>query len=110
MGYGDHFALYNYQGDDGNTYNIKLSAADAAASAMTASTTYFPVNAWGFKAKDLRHVTGKTSAGKKGRLVVGSAAHPLYKGTQQAWTNSNTGASYNVTGIEGENRKGSHVK
>lgn len=111
MGHGDHFVWGIYNSDNGKAYSVKLSAADAACGGF--NTVAQPLLAtggpWPFHPHDMRHVTGKTSTGKPGRLPCASAVWSLWANGTGTWTNSVTGETYTVLGAEGENRKASHI-
>jgi hypothetical protein len=111
MGYNDTFQFYGYTGDDGITYAIKMSAADAQANAVHTVVPAPPTTpAWPWLAKDLRHVIGFDGTGnKRGRLVITTNTDPLYV-AGGTWNNFNTGASYGVTSAIGEKRPSNHVK
>lgn len=108
MGQGDTFGWYIYNSDNGQSYNIKLSALEAAASgAQPSDLNAYP--AWPWHKRDLRHVDGVTGSGKRGVLYIMSAVSSLFAmRTANSWT---MGAyTYQVTGAEGERRPTSHMK
>jgi hypothetical protein len=111
MGFGDTFGFYPYASDNGNVYNVKLSAADAAAGGFPAAVAPLANPPWPWHEKDLRHVTGFNSANKlkHGRLVIYIVTNPLFT-TGGTWTNSTTTQTFTVLGAEGERRPASHLK
>lgn len=111
MGAGDTFDFYEYTGDDGKPYNVKLSAADAAAGGFGAATDPLDYPPWPWHERDLRHVTGYDTSNndKHSRLVIATNSFALF--TQGGtWNNANTGRSYTVQGAEGERRPANHLK
>lgn len=110
MGFGDQFRFYLYTSDNGTQYVIKLSIADATAGGFGAGVIPLNFPAWPFNYRDLRHVTGYNTLDitKKGRLIIATPGNALYK-NGGTWTNSNTGASYQTQGAEGERRPASHI-
>jgi hypothetical protein len=110
MGAGDSFGYYAYISDNGNTYNVRLSTADAAAGGFGAEVAALSNPGWPWHKRDLRHVTGADSANAylHGRLKVATAANALFK-SGGTWTNSVTEKTYNVQGAEGERRPANHI-
>jgi len=111
MGAGDTFKFYPYVSDNGTTYDIKLSAADATAGNFPAAVAPLTNPPWPWHTRDLRHVTGYLTSNplKHGRLIVHDAAFPLFT-SGGTWNNSVTGNSYTMLGAEGERRPASHLK
>lgn len=107
MGFGDTFVWGIYASDDGNTYCVKLSSADQVAGGFNLASGPTAAPAWGFNTKDMRHVLGKSSTGKRGRLPVGQNTLSIWT-AGGSWTNSHTGETYTITGWGGENRYASH--
>ena len=110
MGFGDTFGYYLYTSDNTNQYVVKLSQADATAGGFGGTVNPLNFSAWPFNYRDLRHVTGYNTAApeKKGRLIIATNSTTLYV-NGGTWTNSNTGASYQTQGAEGERRPASHI-
>lgn len=103
MGLGDTFAFYTYVSDNGNSYNVKLSAAVAAAGSFgAASLSPLSLPEWPFHEKNMRHVWGNDGAGHRARLAVSHNNNALYTG---GGTFSLHGRNYGVQGAIGEKRK-----
>ena len=111
MGAGDTFGFYAYTSDNGTTYNIKLTAADASAGGFGAKVAALANAPWPWHARDLRHVTGydTSTPTKHGRLIIHDASNILFT-TGGTWNNSVTSRSYTVQGAEGERRPATHIK
>ncbi len=107
MSVGDTFAFYPYVSDNGQTYSVKLSAAEAAAGGFGAAGPF--TQAWPYHYRDLRHVTGYNTANpvKKGRLICADNVNALYT-SGGTWTLH--GSTFQVQGAEGERRPANHVK
>jgi hypothetical protein len=108
MGFGDTFSYYEYESDNGHTYNIKLSAITAAQGGFTEADSAFSNPSWPFHERDMRHVTGSTDAGKRAHIPVGINSNALYQNAAGSFTLH--GTSYTVDSAIGERRDVRHVK
>jgi hypothetical protein len=83
----DHFNYYNYIDDNGDNYTILLQASSALILGISpiSPDTYPP---WPKKHKDLRHITGRDSAGTvRRRLTITNMTNALYANdTGVSWT------------------------
>jgi len=102
MGRGDTFHFYQYVSDDGNFYFLKLSDAVADAGGFSTQVDPRSARAWGFGPKNIRHVYGKSTTGKRDRLPIATADNALYV---SGGNFSLGGTSYAVEGAIGEARK-----
>lgn len=108
MGAGDTFNLYNYISDNGQTFQIKLSAQIASQGGFTSySGSVQTANLWGFGAKNLRHVWGLASGGQRTRLPCNSAANGKYVSGGTFTTKA--GLSMIIQGAIGEQRKFNNI-
>jgi len=103
MGILGPFGHYEYQGDDGNLYTVRLRAAVADAVgnvAQAAGTNPPPPRKW-----KLRHIWGAAATAgtcfDRKRAIIGSAANPLFTA---GGTFDVDGDTYNVEGRIGEAR------
>jgi len=102
MGTGDTFHFYNYASDDTTIYIVKLSDAVATEGGFGAQVSPSSGKVWPFGAKNLRHVYGVSSTGKRAKLPCGDAGNANYIG---GGSFSLHGVSFNTEGQIGEKRK-----
>jgi hypothetical protein len=110
MGYGDTFGYALYASDIGSNVQVKISVADSVAGGF-GSFSFAPIAGvpfWPYKRSDMRHVTGKSGAGKYARLTIASSANGLF--TTAGGTFTIHGTPYTVLGAEGERRPANHLK
>lgn len=99
MGLGQTFAFYNYLSDDGKTYQVKLSADDAAAGVFGSPVSVSA--AWPYGRRNMRHIWGKSNAGKRTSLPCAS---PLQSNWVLPATFNLQGVTYAPEGAIGEKR------
>jgi hypothetical protein len=96
MAYGDSFAMYIYSDDTWYSWQVKLSAAVAAAGGFSLVPPLATNPVWPYGAKHLRHVLGVCFDNGKAcyeRLPIASPGDSAIDiGT--AWTNSKSGREY----------------
>ena len=102
MGYGDTFKFYDYASDRGDTFVVKLSSAIASEGGFTENTDPQSGIAWPYNSKNMRHVWGKASSGKRARVPIAAADDDKFTsgGTFTLHT-----VSYTIQGAIGEQRK-----
>ena len=106
MGLNDTFHFYIYTSDNTQPYIVKMSDLDATAGGFTTQVDPASGAVWGYGAKNMRHVMGVDSAGKRTRLACATNAVSLY---QTGGTFSLRGRTYTVEGQIGEKRKVNHI-
>lgn len=107
MTLGDSLSWYAYKSDDTKTYNIKLYDAVGLASDLDDSTP--GKNApWPWHYRDLRHLTGYDAAKKKRSRCPVNVDDDRYVNNEGTF--AMYGATYVVTGSEGERRPASHLR
>lgn len=100
MGFGDTFGFYTYNSDNGNAYAVKLSTAVATAGGFEANTN--PAGApWPYGPKNMRHVWGRSGAGKRARLPLADADNDLFI---SGGTFPSHSVTFTVEGVIGERR------
>lgn len=102
MGFGDTFGFFDYTGDDGGTYVVKLSTAVAALGGFVANATPTAGIGWPYGPKNMRHVWGKSAAGKRTKLPIADPTDTLFVDGGSFTSHS---VSYNIQGCIGEQRK-----
>ena len=109
MATGDTFGWYSYNSDDGSIYTLKMSTAEATAGGFSAGSS--PLNAtsfvWPWHTRDIRHVNGVSSAGKRNSLKIADASSTMF---QNGGTYTLHSVVYTILGAEGERRPASHVR
>jgi hypothetical protein len=97
-----------YNDDEDDKISIKMSKGNADAQGAAFSAQPPQDVYWPFGHKNLRHVTGKASTGKRSRLVVCSQDWTVYQ-NGGTWTNSETSVVYTLEGKMGERKPANHV-
>jgi hypothetical protein len=102
MGVGDAFKFYEYISDNGNTYSLKLSALVAVAGGFGTIADPNATPPFPYGPKNVRHVWGKSSAGKRTRLPIKNSGDSLFV---SGGSFSLAGGTYIVEGCIGEARR-----
>jgi hypothetical protein len=102
MGVGDTFSFYGYSSDNGHTYAIKLSTLVATQGGFGSTVDPNTTPPFPYGPKNVRHVWGKSSTGKRTRLPISTASFGLYV---SGGTFTLGAGSYDVEGAIGEARK-----
>jgi hypothetical protein len=87
------YGIYEYDSDDGNTYDVKMMIPLASAGGFTASTPPYVGLPSGM---EMRHILGKSSTNKAGILHVASNTATNWV-TPTGWT-GNSAVLYTATG------------
>lgn len=101
MGYGDTFNFFDYTGDDGANYVVKLSTAVATEGGFAANVSGSGTPPWGYGPKNMRHVWGKSASGKRAKLPI---ADPTDTKFVDGGTFTLHSTPYSIQGAIGERR------
>lgn len=102
MGAGDDFDFYAYASDNGYQFSLKLTALVASQGGFTSKVDPRVVAPWPFGPKNVRHVYGVTTTGKRTRLPIATNSQTLYV---SGGTFTLAAGTYTVEGAIGEKRK-----
>src|SRR6266540_3146739 len=102
MGFGDDFKYYGYQSDDTQTYVVKLAAGTGTAGGFTEVTDPLSLGQYPYGPKNMRHVWGVSSTGKRARLPIKGPDTALFI---SGGTFALHSVTYTVQGAIGEARK-----
>jgi hypothetical protein len=108
MGYGDTFNYFNYVSDNGKTYCVKMSTAVAAQGGLPVTNAPSTAQFWFYHQRDLRHVTGVSSSGKRAHIPCGTPNNTLF--TAQGGSFTLHGVAYTIESSIGERRDIRHIK
>jgi hypothetical protein len=102
MGAGDTFKFFQYTSDNGSEYSLKLSVDVANQGGFTTQVSPSAAVPFPFGPKNVRHVWGVTSSGKRTRLPIATSDFGLYVSGGSFTLAAGT---YAVEGQIGEKRK-----
>lgn len=107
MAQGDVVKWWIYGGDDGTTYNVKLTNQVGVAGGFLPSSKG-AAPPWPYHYRDMRHVTGNAGPGKSARLPIGLITDGRFISASGSWTTY--GVAKTITGAEGERRPATHLR
>lgn len=107
MSTGDTFHYGEYVSDNGTHYCVKLSDVVAAEGNFNSIIDPLSFPVWPFGEKCMRHVTGKSSTGKRDRLPIARNDDSKY---MTGGSFSLHGTTYAILGAEGERRPASRIR